>query len=327
MADGLDPARPRRLERRVRRGRPPGRRRARQVQRRAAADVPRADRRRGRGHHDAAPATSRGSRLMVSHSNEYRAPGEGEQRVDDCRRADARRPQGLDERRKPSRSRDRRARAQPSSCSRCSRPAAGAMVGFAAGRAPLGRGLAPGRAASRTRSRPRWSRPTLLMVCALLAHDFSVSYVAQVGSRAVPNWVAVVSLWSSLEGSILFWGLVLGVYIARRDLAPTATRHPEYMPYAIARLARLRDVLQLPARRPGAAVPHACSPVPPDGPGPNPLLQNHVLMIIHPPFLYLGLRRHDDPVRPRLARRCSRAGSATTSSGRCARGCCCRGSS
>ncbi|RYF10205.1 MAG: hypothetical protein EOO40_05585, partial [Deltaproteobacteria bacterium] len=30
------------------------------------------------------------------------------------------------------------------------------------------------------------------------------------------------------------------------------------------------------------------SPVPGDGPGPNALLQNHVLMIIHPPMLYLG---------------------------------------
>ncbi|MEM6732756.1 MAG: cytochrome c-type biogenesis CcmF C-terminal domain-containing protein, partial [Myxococcota bacterium] len=29
-------------------------------------------------------------------------------------------------------------------------------------------------------------------------------------------------------------------------------------------------------------------PVPPDGPGPNPLLQNHILMVIHPPSLYLG---------------------------------------
>jgi cytochrome c-type biogenesis protein CcmF len=28
--------------------------------------------------------------------------------------------------------------------------------------------------------------------------------------------------------------------------------------------------------------------VPSDGPGPNPLLQNHVLMIVHPPMLYLG---------------------------------------
>ena len=30
------------------------------------------------------------------------------------------------------------------------------------------------------------------------------------------------------------------------------------------------------------------SPVPPDGPGPNPLLQNHILMAVHPPLLYLG---------------------------------------
>jgi cytochrome c-type biogenesis protein CcmF len=30
------------------------------------------------------------------------------------------------------------------------------------------------------------------------------------------------------------------------------------------------------------------SPVPDDGPGPNPLLQNHILMAFHPPMLYLG---------------------------------------
>jgi cytochrome c-type biogenesis protein CcmF len=33
---------------------------------------------------------------------------------------------------------------------------------------------------------------------------------------------------------------------------------------------------------------HLVSPVPPDGPGPNPLLQNHILMAVHPPLLYLG---------------------------------------
>ena len=46
----------------------------------------------------------------------------------------------------------------------------------------------------------------LTMVRALLQDDFSVSYVAKVGSRASPDWVKVVSLWSSLEGSILLWG-------------------------------------------------------------------------------------------------------------------------
>jgi cytochrome c-type biogenesis protein CcmF len=33
---------------------------------------------------------------------------------------------------------------------------------------------------------------------------------------------------------------------------------------------------------------HIVSPVPTDGPGPNPLLQNHWLMGVHPPLLYLG---------------------------------------
>src|SRR3977135_3728735 len=50
----------------------------------------------------------------------------------------------------------------------------------------------------------------LAMEYALLTHDFSVGYVAHVGSRAVPTWVSMVSLWSSLEGSLLFWGLVVG---------------------------------------------------------------------------------------------------------------------
>jgi cytochrome c-type biogenesis protein CcmF len=47
----------------------------------------------------------------------------------------------------------------------------------------------------------------LLMVQALVARDFSVSYVAQVGSHATPLFFTIISLWGALEGSILFWGL------------------------------------------------------------------------------------------------------------------------
>src|SRR4029079_19320346 len=54
----------------------------------------------------------------------------------------------------------------------------------------------------------------LWMIAALLRPDFSISYVTQVGSVTLPTWVKVVSLWSSLEGSILFWGGVLSIYIA-----------------------------------------------------------------------------------------------------------------
>jgi cytochrome c-type biogenesis protein CcmF len=125
-----------------------------------------------------------------------------------------------------------------------------------------------------------------LMVWALLARDFSVGYVAQVGSRTVPNWVAVVSLWSSLEGSILFWGFVIGGYVwvatwTNRD------SHPEYMPWAVAVWLACGAFFSFLLAGPAQPF-QSVSPVPADGPGPNPLLQNHVLMVVHPPFLYLG---------------------------------------
>ena len=95
----------------------------------------------------------------------------------------------------------------------------------------------------------------LLMVYALVTRDFSVSYVAQVGSRSVPNWVAVVSLWSSLEGSILFWGLVMGAYVAAGHLA---TARPPSRVHALCGrgVDVLRGLLRLPDGRPGPALPH-----------------------------------------------------------------------
>jgi len=126
---------------------------------------------------------------------------------------------------------------------------------------------------------------TLVMEHALLTHDFSVGYVAQVGSRAVPMWVTIVSLWSSLEGSILFWGFVLAIYIAA---ATWLTRdQAQSMPYAIATWLACGSFFSFLIA--GPANPFgSVSPVPLDGPGPNPLLQNHILMVAHPPLLYLG---------------------------------------
>ncbi len=126
----------------------------------------------------------------------------------------------------------------------------------------------------------------LLMIYALLARDFSVSYVAHVGSRSVPNWVAVVSLWSSLEGSILFWGLVLGAFMAAATRVISA-RHPESFPVASAVWLACGAFFSFLLAGPAQPF-QSISPVPLDGPGPNPLLQNHLLMVIHPPFLYLG---------------------------------------
>ncbi|MCM2313624.1 MAG: cytochrome c biogenesis protein CcsA [Thermoanaerobaculia bacterium] len=130
------------------------------------------------------------------------------------------------------------------------------------------------------------SSANFLMIYALIAHDFTVGYVAQVGSRATPLWVTISSLWSSLEGSILFWGLVLGIYVFVATW--TCRKHyPEHLPYAIAVWLACGAFFSFLLAGPAQPFHTVLNP-PMDGPGPNPLLQNHVLMVLHPPFLYLG---------------------------------------
>ncbi|HSJ05832.1 MAG TPA: heme lyase CcmF/NrfE family subunit [Longimicrobiales bacterium] len=126
----------------------------------------------------------------------------------------------------------------------------------------------------------------LAMIYGLVTHDFSIDYVAQVGSRATPLLFTVISLWSALEGSILFWGWVLAFYAA---LAMWLTRAKlgALGAYANAILLFVSGFFYL--LLVGPANPFGLvSPVPMDGPGPNPLLQNHILMAVHPPLLYLG---------------------------------------
>jgi len=126
----------------------------------------------------------------------------------------------------------------------------------------------------------------LSMVYALVAHDFSVGYVAQVGSRATPLFFTVISLWGALEGSILFWALVLMLYAAA-VIYQNRSRDGTMVPYAgmtLLLIATFFLVLLVGPANPFGLV----SPVPADGPGPNPLLQNHILMAVHPPLLYLG---------------------------------------
>jgi cytochrome c-type biogenesis protein CcmF len=161
----------------------------------------------------------------------------------------------------------------------------GAIVGLSAGV----RGSASGAALARKLAyafAAAMVAANLLMVWALLVRDFSVGYVAQVGSRDVPDWVAVTSLWASLEGSILFWGLVLGAYVAAATWL-TRDRYPEYMPYAIGTWMACGAFFSLLLAGPAQPFLTVESPLA-DGPGPNPLLQNHLLMVVHPPFLYLG---------------------------------------
>jgi cytochrome c-type biogenesis protein CcmF len=162
----------------------------------------------------------------------------------------------------------------------------GAPLGFAAGARDSAAAL-------------RWTRrlaigfglslfaANIVMETALLQHDFSVGYVAQVGSTTTPTVITIVSLWSSLEGSILFWGFILGLYTVAVTLLQRRG-HDEYLGYTLGVILSVGIffcyLIAGPAN-PFAAVP---PPIPTEGPGPNPLLQNHWLMIWHPPSLYLG---------------------------------------
>jgi cytochrome c-type biogenesis protein CcmF len=129
---------------------------------------------------------------------------------------------------------------------------------------------------------------TIAMERALITRDFTVEYVAQNGSHRTPALYNFATLWAALEGSILLWGLVLAGYlvaVVRKFRDRLDDRVVAWALLTIFVVAAFFFGLML-----GPANPFRSFDPPPgfDGPGPNPLLQNHPLMAIHPPMLYLG---------------------------------------
>ncbi len=138
---------------------------------------------------------------------------------------------------------------------------------------------------------------------AILAHDFSIEYVADNTATTTPLVFLLASGWAALEGSIVLWGIVLagfGYLVARRVgngdglgagalgvvglvaifwfglMATTAN------PFRIC-----TEVIEgVCAASTWLPVGSAVAPL--EGTGPNPLLQNHILMAVHPPMLYVG---------------------------------------
>ncbi len=127
----------------------------------------------------------------------------------------------------------------------------------------------------------------VVMVMALLQHDYSVKYVAQVGSNSTPTIFTIVSLWSSLEGSILFWGAIMGLYLFAFAWIHRG-EHGRYMQLSLGMMCAVATFFAFLIAGPANPWGPTPNPIPTDGPGPNALLQNHILMIIHPPMLYLG---------------------------------------
>ena len=124
------------------------------------------------------------------------------------------------------------------------------------------------------------------MLVALLTDDFSVRYVAENSSSSTPTFFKVLSLWAADDGSLLLWNLILAGYVAAVALRFRRER-PLTFPYALSVLFAVQLFYLVLIN--GPARPFATLVVAPlDGRGPSPLLQNHPLMAVHPPFLYLG---------------------------------------
>ncbi|HKE73888.1 MAG TPA: heme lyase CcmF/NrfE family subunit [Acidimicrobiales bacterium] len=128
----------------------------------------------------------------------------------------------------------------------------------------------------------------IAMERALITRDYTLKYVAEHGSSRTPPLYNVATLWSALEGSILLWVLILTVYMA---LVVHKFRHRLTDPlvgWATLTMLTVSSffflLLMFPANPFGSFHPTPGF----DGPGPNPLLQNHPLMAVHPPMLYLG---------------------------------------
>jgi cytochrome c-type biogenesis protein CcmF len=125
-----------------------------------------------------------------------------------------------------------------------------------------------------------------ILEAAFLRSDFSFAVVTTHSSTTTPTFYRATAPWSSQEGSLLLWLMLLGswssliLYLTRRRLR-------EIAPYATAVLlglgaffAAMLVFLESPFDR-------TIGPIPAEGAGLNPLLR-HPSMMIHPPMLYSG---------------------------------------
>ena len=129
---------------------------------------------------------------------------------------------------------------------------------------------------------------TFAMQRALITRDFSIKYVAEQGSSLTPPLYNVATMWSALEGSILLWGLVLAGYLAIVAKKFSNRLSDPMVSWALVTMFMVTAFFALLMLGPANPFQSFDPPVGYDGPGPNPLLQNHILVAFHPPILYLG---------------------------------------
>ncbi len=125
---------------------------------------------------------------------------------------------------------------------------------------------------------------SLVLLVALVRHDFTFQYVAAHTSLGLPLAYTLSAFWGGQEGSLLLWLLVLtgygaaAVLLHRRDARDLVV----WAVPIVGGVAVFFSILLV-----FVASPFATQFAPSDGAGMTPSLQNPY-MLAHPPMLYLG---------------------------------------
>src|SRR5437762_3907518 len=125
----------------------------------------------------------------------------------------------------------------------------------------------------------------LLLVYAFLTFDFSVRYVATNTNRGTPFYYRITALWGALEGSIILWTWMLSLYTLV-VVVQYRRRQPDFYPWVLSVMLGIAAFFLLVMTIPAPPF-QRLSPIPADGRGLNPLLED-TGMITHPVALYLG---------------------------------------
>ncbi|MFL5921555.1 MAG: heme lyase CcmF/NrfE family subunit [Gaiellaceae bacterium] len=124
----------------------------------------------------------------------------------------------------------------------------------------------------------------LVLLAALIGHDFSLVYVADHTSRELPLRYSVSAFWGGQQGSLLLWLLVLTA-IGSAAVALNRGLTRDVLPWTVPILGGIASFFAF--MLVVVASPFDTAPAPADGAGLNPSLQNPYMMA-HPPLLYLG---------------------------------------
>tara|TARA_B100001750_G_scaffold244725_1_gene262718 strand:+ start:31 stop:1938 length:1908 start_codon:yes stop_codon:yes gene_type:complete len=142
----------------------------------------------------------------------------------------------------------------------------------------------------------------LLLEIGLLIDDFSIGYIANHSASSTPTLYKFASLWGALDGSILLWILCLSFYLFYHLKKFQNNLNEDYENKVFAFIILFFYGFVVFQSNPFAGciesgtigclestlLPFQDLDRASIGRGPNPLLQNHPLMAIHPPLLYMG---------------------------------------